>query len=100
VRAACARERGGEAAEACPAGSPGRGAEAPGEPAPAPPVMVSVPPSGLEQPRLAREGARPGTFAWKLGREFVATVELTPPRGINPTKVLTGARMLHARGIE
>lgn len=67
--------------------------------APVPPV-VTVPKSGLEQPRQARAEAVPGTFAWKLGREFVATVELAPPRGINPAKVLAGARMLHERGVE
>jgi len=46
-----------------------------------------------------RETAQPGSFAWKLGREFVTTVELEPPRGINPAKLLAGAAMLRARGI-
>jgi homocysteine S-methyltransferase len=46
-----------------------------------------------------RETATPGTFAWKLGREFVTTVELEPPRGINPAKLLAGARMLRERGV-
>ncbi|HUS17593.1 MAG TPA: bifunctional homocysteine S-methyltransferase/methylenetetrahydrofolate reductase [Chloroflexia bacterium] len=50
-------------------------------------------------PYNAREQATPGTFAWKLGREFVATIELEPPRGINPAKLLAGARMLHERGL-
>lgn len=47
----------------------------------------------------ARDTAAPGTFAWKLGREFVTTVELEPPRGINPTKMLNGARMLYEHGV-
>jgi homocysteine S-methyltransferase len=64
------------------------------------PPVLTVPKTGLEQPRAARGEAAPGTFAWKLGREFVATVELAPPRGINPAKVLAGAHMLHERGIE
>ncbi|HEX6607909.1 MAG TPA: bifunctional homocysteine S-methyltransferase/methylenetetrahydrofolate reductase [Chloroflexia bacterium] len=46
-----------------------------------------------------RETAQPGTFAWKLGREFVTTVELEPPRGINPAKLLAGAQMLYDRGV-
>ena len=70
------------------------------EPPALPATIFTIPPTGLEQPRSARAEATPGTFAWKLGREFVATVELTPPRGINPAKLLTGARMLQARGIE
>ncbi len=47
----------------------------------------------------ARETAAPGTFAWKLSREFVSTVELTPPRGINPAKLLAGAQLLRERGV-
>ncbi|HMA33719.1 MAG TPA: bifunctional homocysteine S-methyltransferase/methylenetetrahydrofolate reductase, partial [Chloroflexia bacterium] len=46
-----------------------------------------------------RETAAPGTFAWKLGREFVMTVELEPPRGISPAKLLAGAQMLYERGV-
>ena len=49
--------------------------------------------------RSVRETAAPGTFAWKLEREFVSTVELTPPRGINPAKLLAGAALLAERGV-
>ncbi len=42
----------------------------------------------------------PGSFGWKLGKEFVVSVELAPPRGINPAKVLAGAHMLKARGVD
>src|SRR5205823_8293930 len=41
-----------------------------------------------------------GSFAWKLGREFVVSVELAPPRGVNPAKLLAGAHMLRARGVD
>jgi methionine synthase / methylenetetrahydrofolate reductase(NADPH) len=49
--------------------------------------------------RSARESAAPGSFAWKLGREFVSTIELEPPRGVNPAKLLAGAQMLQERGL-
>ena len=42
----------------------------------------------------------PGSFGWKLGKEFVVSVELAPPRGVNPAKVLAGAHMLKARGVD
>lgn len=32
--------------------------------------------------------------------EFVVSVELDPPKGLNPTKVLNGARMLEERGVK
>src|SRR5205823_9727889 len=41
-----------------------------------------------------------GSFAWKLGREFVVSIELAPPRGVNPTKLLAGAHMLKAKGVD
>src|SRR5205823_5933052 len=41
-----------------------------------------------------------GSFAWKLGKEFVVSVELAPPRGVNPSKLLVGAHMLRAKGID
>jgi methionine synthase I (cobalamin-dependent)/5,10-methylenetetrahydrofolate reductase len=41
-----------------------------------------------------------GSFAWKLGKEFVVSIELAPPRGVNPTKLLAGAHMLKAKGVD
>lgn len=41
-----------------------------------------------------------GSFAWKLGREFVVSVELAPPRGVNPAKLLAGAHMLKEKGVD
>lgn len=43
---------------------------------------------------------QPGSFGWKLGKEFVVSIELAPPRGINPTKVLAGAEMLLRKGVD
>ena len=41
-----------------------------------------------------------GSFGWKLGKEFVVSIELAPPRGVNPTKLLAGAHMLREKGID
>jgi homocysteine S-methyltransferase len=41
-----------------------------------------------------------GSFGWKLGKEFVVSIELAPPRGVNPAKLLAGAEMLKARGVD
>jgi homocysteine S-methyltransferase len=42
----------------------------------------------------------PTKWGQRLGREFVVSVELDPPRGLNPTKQLAGARMLKDAGVE
>ena len=44
--------------------------------------------------------SHPGSFGWKIGKEFVVSVELAPPRGINPAKVLAGAEMLLRKGVD
>lgn len=42
----------------------------------------------------------PTRLAQVLGREFVVSVELDPPRGLNPAKMLAGARLLKDAGVE
>ena len=42
----------------------------------------------------------PGSLGWKLGREFVVSIELAPPRGVNPAKLLAGAHMLKEKGVD
>jgi homocysteine S-methyltransferase len=42
----------------------------------------------------------PDSLGWKLGKEFVVSIELAPPRGVNPTKVLAGAEMLRNKGVD
>jgi homocysteine S-methyltransferase len=44
--------------------------------------------------------AAAATFADKLGRQFVVSVEIDPPKGMNPKKALEGAQMLHAQGVD
>jgi methionine synthase / methylenetetrahydrofolate reductase(NADPH) len=47
---------------------------------------------------LAPEG--PTLLAQKIGKEFVVSVEVDPPKGINPRKTLAGAQLLKDAGVE
>ncbi|HEX7123791.1 MAG TPA: bifunctional homocysteine S-methyltransferase/methylenetetrahydrofolate reductase, partial [Gemmatimonadaceae bacterium] len=47
---------------------------------------------------LAPEG--PTLLAQKLGREFVVSVEVDPPKGLNPRKTLAGAQLLKDAGVD
>lgn len=49
-------------------------------------------------PALPR--GEPTPLARKLGREFVVTVELDPPRGHNVEKLIAGAKLLKESGVE
>jgi homocysteine S-methyltransferase len=56
-----------------------------------------------ERPRPARsvqppEG--PTELARKLGKKFLVSVELDPPKGLNPEKLLKGAAMLKGIGVD
>ncbi|MDQ5824960.1 MAG: bifunctional homocysteine S-methyltransferase/methylenetetrahydrofolate reductase [Chloroflexota bacterium] len=75
---------------------------------PSVPVRVSEP-----EPPMLREAApleisdekasvhsEVGSFGWKLGNEFVVSIELAPPRGVNPSKLLAGAQMLKEKGVD
>jgi homocysteine S-methyltransferase len=42
----------------------------------------------------------PTQLARKIGRDFVVSVELDPPRGLNPGKMVAGARMLKDAGVD
>ncbi|HYM81293.1 MAG TPA: bifunctional homocysteine S-methyltransferase/methylenetetrahydrofolate reductase [Candidatus Limnocylindria bacterium] len=54
-----------------------------------PPAPVS-PPAEAEEPSLLR----------KLREKFVVSVEIDPPRGINTSKVMEGARLIAQRGVD
>ncbi len=47
---------------------------------------------------LAPDG--PTLFAQKLGKEFVVSVEIDPPKGLNPRKTLAGAHLLKDAGVD
>jgi methionine synthase / methylenetetrahydrofolate reductase(NADPH) len=53
------------------------------------PIPVEAPPP-REEPELLR----------KLKSKFVVSVEIDPPRGINTTKVMEGARIMAERGVD
>jgi len=46
------------------------------------------------------ESATPSSLAGKLGKQFVITVELDLPRGLDTSKVLNGARSLKSNGVD
>jgi homocysteine S-methyltransferase len=52
-----------------------------------------------ERPKL-KPADEPTEFATKLGKQFVVSVELDPPRGLNPEKMMQGARMLQEAGVD
>jgi methionine synthase / methylenetetrahydrofolate reductase(NADPH) len=51
-------------------------------------------------PAAKKEAPRPSTFLEKLGKEFVQTVEITPPKGADCSMQIEAARMMRAVGIE
>ncbi len=55
---------------------------------------------GQTRPRelLAPDG--PTLLEKKLGNEFVISVEIDPPKGLNPRKTLTGAQLLKDAGVD
>lgn len=56
--------------------------------------------SETAQPQRIYASDGPTLLAQKLGREFVISVEVDPPKGLNPTKTLAGARLLKDAGVE
>ena len=42
----------------------------------------------------------PTQLARKIGRDFLVSVELDPPRGLTPTKMVDGARLLKDAGVD
>jgi methionine synthase I (cobalamin-dependent)/5,10-methylenetetrahydrofolate reductase len=65
-----------------------------------PSVTVSEPPTPVEAPSSAPpEEASPLARKIRAG-EFVISVEVDPPRGVNPTKMLQGAVLIKAAGAD
>ncbi len=54
----------------------------------------------LEEQITIEELIEPSSFASKLKEKFVISVELDPPRGVNPKKVLRQAQLVRDRGID
>ncbi|MCK6528247.1 bifunctional homocysteine S-methyltransferase/methylenetetrahydrofolate reductase [Myxococcota bacterium] len=78
---------------------PGRGVSVPaaiegGEPA----AREQGPPAPLAEPPPLAERSRLG--AALASDRFIVSVELEPPRGLDPKKAIEGARILHEAGID
>jgi methionine synthase I (cobalamin-dependent)/5,10-methylenetetrahydrofolate reductase len=54
----------------------------------------------LEEKVTVEELIEPSTFASKIKEKFVISVELDPPRGVNPKKILRHAQMIKDKGID
>lgn len=54
----------------------------------------------LEEKITVEELIEPSTFAFKLKEKFMISVELDPPRGVNPKKILRHAQMIKDKGID
>jgi homocysteine S-methyltransferase len=52
------------------------------------------------KPETAAEAPAPSRFLEKLGRDFVQTVEIQPPKGPDCAAVIEAARLLRAAGID
>lgn len=46
------------------------------------------------------KAAPPTSFAERLGKEFLASVEIDPPRGVDTTRLIEGAIFLKSKGVE
>lgn len=58
--------------------------------------VIERPPAPVAPPQEAEEPS----FLRKLREKFVVSVELDPPRGINTTKIMEGARLIAAQGVD
>jgi len=66
-------------------------------------VLTPTPPSVvlLEAEEVAPKAGTPTRLQQKLAAgEFAVMVELDPPKGLNPTKILAGARQVKEAGVE
>jgi methionine synthase I (cobalamin-dependent)/5,10-methylenetetrahydrofolate reductase len=54
----------------------------------------------IEEKKETKKSKEISTFAEKLKRKFVISVELDPPRGTNPEKLLKGAELLYKNGVD
>jgi len=69
-------------------------------PIPAARPVISVVSTPGAPPPPEGEEAHGSSFAANLGKRFQISVELDPPKGTNPAKVIEGARLCRARGAD
>jgi methionine synthase I (cobalamin-dependent)/5,10-methylenetetrahydrofolate reductase len=65
----------------------------------APVVERQTGPLKITLPEVA-ERDEPTELAQKLGTKFLVSVEIDPPKGLNPAKALEGAKLLKAAGVD
>lgn len=61
---------------------------------------VAITATPARQPRAAQPPDEPTDLSRKLGKQFVVSIELDPPKGFNPAKLLRGAAMLRDLGVD
>ncbi len=64
----------------------------------APPKLTLLPPSPQETDNPTHE--EPTHLARSLGKKFLVSVEIDPPKGLNPAKAIEGARLLKEVGVD
>ena len=64
------------------------------------PAVTVVSQWGTPPPPPGDRASEPSGFAQKLGKQFQISVELDPPKGTNPAKILEGARLCKLRGAD
>jgi homocysteine S-methyltransferase len=67
------------------------------KPAPTGESVITITP--VEEPVRTEAPSVAGEFAKKLGKEFQVSVELSPPKGTNPQKLINGAKRMKERGV-
>ncbi|MDR5694297.1 MAG: bifunctional homocysteine S-methyltransferase/methylenetetrahydrofolate reductase [Armatimonadota bacterium] len=65
-----------------------------------PEIRPVVVPQPVREEKTPPPVARPTELSRKLGRQFVISVEIDPPKGLDPTKDLQGARLLKEKGVD
>ncbi|MGE5619675.1 MAG: bifunctional homocysteine S-methyltransferase/methylenetetrahydrofolate reductase [Sphingomonadaceae bacterium] len=52
------------------------------------------------KPEVVASAGEPSPLAEKLGKKFLVSVEMDPPKGVNPSKLLKAAAMLNEVGVD
>jgi methionine synthase I (cobalamin-dependent)/5,10-methylenetetrahydrofolate reductase len=70
------------------------------EPASAKTATVTIEEKAKEKELVKKKKEEVSQFAQKLGKKFVISVEIDPPRGVNPEKILKNVERLKQIGID
>lgn len=67
---------------------------------PEPVQLLRLVDAPAETKSVVNTSTEPSLLHQKLGKKFLRCVEIQPPKGLNPTKAIEGARMLKAAGVD